>query len=203
MRLRALLFGTAATLAIALAIGVVALAGQANFSKVNSCVTIDPITGKCTTSTSPAATTASALLLSTSAGGGSLGPTAAFLLVGWRETGIGGGTTVQLADADPTTPMSTVVYGCINNGGNHPQAANKEVFVFPVSVTGTFTPDRNGQYIGSITSNSTPSAASLGFSCPPGQAVVMVSVQFVNMVLTDLTYGGSTLVPDASAVFIG
>jgi hypothetical protein len=53
---------------------------------------------------------------------------------------------------------------------------------------GTFTVDKNGSLVGSL-STSPPSAASLGFSCPGGQKVTFVSVEYSNVMLTDTTNG--------------
>jgi hypothetical protein len=89
------------------------------------------------------------------------------------------------------------VYACINGGGNHPQAANKETVNAEVSANGSFEP-RNGRVQASLTAGP-PSAGA--FSCPSGQRLVLASVSYTNIVLAHTTNRVSTTVPDASRTF--
>jgi hypothetical protein len=89
------------------------------------------------------------------------------------------------------------VYACINGGGNHPQAANKETVNAEVFANGSFEP-RNGRVQASLTAGP-PSASA--FSCPSGQRLVLASVSYTNIVLAHTTNGVSTTVPDASRTF--
>jgi hypothetical protein len=84
----------------------------------------------------------------------------------------------------------TITYECVNNGGSNPAASNKKTFVTTASRTGNFTADRNGNIVGSLTLEPR-SAASLGFSCPPGQTVTLVSVSYSNVRVVDSTSGAS------------
>ncbi|MBA2751466.1 MAG: hypothetical protein H0U41_04400 [Actinobacteria bacterium] len=55
---------------------------------------------------------------------------------------------------------------------------------------GTFTAAKNGNLVGSQTTL-VPSASSLGFSCPRGQTVTLVSVTYSNITITDSTSGAT------------
>jgi hypothetical protein len=98
------------------------------------------------------------------------------LVCTFKEAGLG--TTVS-TEAVTCSADASAVYACINGGGNHPKAANKETVNGPVSGGGNF-PVRNGQTTGSITV-APPSAGS--FSCPNGQDLVLASVCYSNITL--------------------
>jgi hypothetical protein len=102
------------------------------------------------------------------------------LLVSFKEAGLGDNQLITyVASAD-----ATATYACFNNGGNHPQATNKETVSGPVSATGTFSSGRNGTISQTLTLNP-PSAGS--FSCPPGQRLVLAAVSYTNVAITDTT----------------
>jgi hypothetical protein len=114
------------------------------------------------------------------------------LVVSFDERGLGNGNIDYLLSAD-----SSAVYACINGGGKHPQAANKETVNGDVSAAGSFE-SKNGRVQASLTAG--PISAG-DFSCPGGQRLVLASVSYWNIVLTDTTNGTSTPVPDVSRVF--
>jgi hypothetical protein len=98
------------------------------------------------------------------------------LVCTFKEAGLGNVPSANITcSAD-----ATAVYACINGGGNHPKATNKETVSGPVSGGGTF-PVRNGQTTGSITV-APPGPGS--FSCPPGQRLVLASVSYSNVTLS-------------------
>ncbi len=113
------------------------------------------------------------------------------LVVSFDERGLGNDNIDYTLTAD-----ASAVYACINGGGNHPQAANKETVNAEVSAAGSFEP-KNGRVVASLTAGP-PSAG--GFTCPPGQRLVLASVSYTNIVLTDTTNGVTTSVPDASRI---
>jgi len=115
------------------------------------------------------------------------------LVVNFDERGLGNDNIDYTLTAD-----ATAVYACINGGGNHPQAANKETVNAEVSAGGSFEP-KNGRVVASLSAGP-PSAGD--FSCPSGQRLVLASVSYTNIVLTDTTNGVSTSVPDASRTFL-
>ena len=63
-----------------------------------------------------------------------------------------------------------------------------------MSQSGKFTADKNGNIVGSLTL-SPRSASSVGFSCPPGQTVTLVSVSYSNVRVVDSTSGASIALP--------
>jgi hypothetical protein len=113
-------------------------------------------------------------------------------VVNWDERGLGNLNIDYTLTAD-----ASAVFACINGGGNHPQAANKETVNAEVSASGSFEP-RNGRITASLTAGP-PSAG--GFTCPGGQRLVLASVSYTNIVLTDTSNGVSAGLPDASRTF--
>jgi hypothetical protein len=113
------------------------------------------------------------------------------LLVSFRETGLGN-------TPDPVQYLvegtASVTYACINGGGNHPKASNKQTTNSPISQGAEFVPD-NGNVEETITVD-VPGAGS--FSCPNGQRLELVCVTYSGMTLTDTDHDVSTGVPGAS-----
>ena len=114
------------------------------------------------------------------------------LVVSFDERGLGNDNVDYTLTAD-----ATALYACINRGGKHPQAANKESFEGQVSGGGSFEV-KNGRVVASLTAG--PLLAPQ-FTCPSGQNRVLAAVSYSNIVLTDTTNGVSTSVADASRVF--
>ncbi|HEU4349235.1 MAG TPA: hypothetical protein VFR35_15780 [Actinoplanes sp.] len=118
------------------------------------------------------------------------------LLVGYDEAGVGNATvnyTIDVTDA-------TAVYACINGGNNHPKAANKETV--SSSLTVSFSRDPvNGRVRGTTSPPIGPTDKG-DFACPSGQTLVLASVSYSGITLTDTTNNVSTAVPDASRTFV-
>lgn len=112
------------------------------------------------------------------------------LVVKFKEAGLPSGA-VETITANAT---ATTTYECVNRGGHNPSASNKTTTVTQVSKSGTFTADKNGNVVGTLTL-SPPTAAQLGFSCPPGQTVTFVSVTYSNISVSDSTSGASIALP--------
>ena len=108
------------------------------------------------------------------------------LVCKFKEAGLAAGS-VQNVTCSATT---STAYECVNGGGQNPRASNKRTFKTTTSRTQPFTADKNGNLVGSITL-SPPTAAQLGFSCPPGQTVTFVSVSYSGIRITDQTSGAS------------
>ena len=118
------------------------------------------------------------------------------LVVSWKEAGLGNNVLV----AYKATADSVALWGCINGGGNHPQAANKETVSGPLSAEGSFRSGKNGQIKAALTFG--PILSTPDFECPPGQKLRLLEVYYTNIQLTDITNGLPTLfLPDVSRVF--
>jgi len=116
------------------------------------------------------------------------------VVVSFKEAGLGNNQLITYE----ATATATATYLCINNGGNHPQAANKETVSGPVSATGTFSSGKNGQVTASLTL--TPPDAG-DFHCPPGQKMVLAQVTYTNITLTDTTDNVTTSVDSGPLTF--
>ena len=92
----------------------------------------------------------------------------------FRLAGLGSNVSITVtASAD-----STATYACLNRGQNCPNAANKSTVTGTVTAQGIFTSGKNGSIRGSLTIDP-PSNATL--TCPGGQKLVLVSVDFTNV----------------------
>jgi hypothetical protein len=98
------------------------------------------------------------------------------LVVSWDEAGLGNENIDYTLTAD-----STAVYACINNGGNHPKASNKESVNGSVSKGGSFQA-RNGRVKASLTAGPLTDPS---FTCPSGQTRILAKVTYSNIVLSD------------------
>jgi hypothetical protein len=114
------------------------------------------------------------------------------LVVSFDERGLGNENVDYTLTAD-----ATALYACLNKGGNHPQAANKEQFEGQVSGGASIEP-KNGRVVASIPAGPLQAPQ---FTCPSGQQRVLAAVTYTNIVLTDTTNNVSTSVPDASRTF--
>jgi hypothetical protein len=103
------------------------------------------------------------------------------LIVSWKEAGLGNNITATYeADAN-----ATATYACINGGGNHPSASNKETFTAPVTGTGSFSSGKNGSISAQLEVEE-PGPGS--FSCPSGQTMILAFVSYSAITDTDLTF---------------
>ncbi len=116
------------------------------------------------------------------------------LVVSWDEAGVGQEQVNYILSAD-----ASATYACINNGGNHPKAANKETFHGPLSSPETGFLPENGRVKGTLSVG--PLSAG-SFSCPNGQTLVLACVSYTNIVLTDTTNSVTETFADTSRVFL-
>jgi hypothetical protein len=114
------------------------------------------------------------------------------LVVNWDEAGLGNGDIDYTLTAD-----ATALYACINNGGHHPKASNKESFQGSVSSGGSFQA-KNGRVRASLTAGPLTEPS---FECPSGQTRVLAQATYTNIVLTDTTNDVVENVADASRCF--
>jgi hypothetical protein len=115
------------------------------------------------------------------------------LVVAFDESGLGNENINYTLTAD-----ATATYACINGGNNHPKAANKETRAGQVSTGGTFQA-KNGRVQASLVTG--PLSAG-GFTCPSGQRLVLASVTYSNIVLTDTSNNVSTNLGSVSRTLV-
>ena len=108
------------------------------------------------------------------------------LVCQFKEAGLAAGSTESISCG----ATEAVTYECVNGGGKNPSASNKRTFNTSDRKSGSFTADRNGNLVGSLTL-SPVSAASLGFSCPGGQTVTLKSVSYSSVQIVDATSGAT------------
>ena len=124
------------------------------------------------------------------------GATKGALVITIDEAGVG----QQDISYSVTVNTATATYACINGGGNHPQASNKETVSKQLSLPlGTFSPI-NGRVQVSVTLAGTPLPKG-DFSCPSGQSLVLAGVSYSGITLTDTTNNVSTGLADTGATF--
>ena len=109
------------------------------------------------------------------------------------EAGVG----QQLVNYTLHVDTASATYACINGGGNHPKAANKETHSSSLTAQASFNPT-NGRVKASI---STGPVSAGSFSCPGGQRLVLASVSYSGITLTDTTNNVTTTVADTSRTF--
>jgi hypothetical protein len=115
------------------------------------------------------------------------------LVCNFKEAGLSAGSTETIT----CSATESVTYECVNGGGKNPSAANKTTFQTSGQSSGTFPVDQNGNLVGSQTLDVT-SPSDLGFSCPGGQRLVLVSVFYTNVRVIDQTSGASASLADHS-----
>ncbi len=98
----------------------------------------------------------------------------------FKEAGLG--TTVATESITLSVATATSEYFCINGGGKHPSATNKQTASSSLQASGNF-PVRNGQTTGSL---SVGPVGPQGFSCPNGQTLTLISVSYTGVQLTGL-----------------
>jgi hypothetical protein len=128
-----------------------------------------------------------------SEGTASITSSGAYLVTNFKEAGLGNTATTEAITLSAT---ATATYVCVNGGGNHPKASNKQSVTTPLSNTQSF-PVRNGQTTGSI-SVGPPAAGPFQPPCSPPQTVELAFVSYTNVVLIGLA-GDTSAEPDLSA----
>lgn len=102
----------------------------------------------------------------------------------WKEAGVGNNTLINYTAA----ANSCVIYACINTGGQHPQASNKESKSATPFSQVTCPSDQNGNVVCSVSVG--PPASTL--SCPDKQGPYLTWVEYKNITITDNTNMVST-----------
>jgi hypothetical protein len=107
------------------------------------------------------------------------------LTVSFKEAGLGNNQTVEIV----LTADVSVLWGCINGGGKHPKASNKESVEGPVSKGGLFTSGKNGQVTDSLSISADDLPMPTDWDCPPGQRAEILEATYSNILLCDTTNG--------------
>jgi hypothetical protein len=163
---------------------VVAFAGAPTFLPQKIIATIT----SSTTTPASAVSAADASLAATST-------TTDVLLVSFQEIRVGQNTGITYE----VKANASATYACINGGSKNPKASNKLTVTAPVSQTGTFFSDVNGNVKGSI--EVTPPGPG-DFTCPNGQQLVLAKLLFTGITLEDTTnhvFAGS--IPDQTKTY--
>jgi hypothetical protein len=103
------------------------------------------------------------------------------LLISVRATGLGniGSVEIKAGAEDPESPgtaRADAVWGCVNKGGQIPNAENKRSSGAEISVSDNFSVTKNGSVRGTLTV-AAPGPES-GFRCPGGQRLELLSVTY-------------------------
>lgn len=110
-----------------------------------------------------------------------VGPDGA-LVIAWKEAGLGQNVLIDYT----ASATAQATYVCVNGGGKHPQAANKETLTEPVSQSGSFASGKNGNVVGELVVDP-PGPGT--FACPPGQRLQLACVVYSDLALSDDTNG--------------
>jgi hypothetical protein len=108
------------------------------------------------------------------------------LVVTFKEAGLAAGSTETIT----LSATATTTYACVNNGGQIPDAANKQTTATTATASGEFTADQNGNIVGSLTLTP-PGPGTNTLVCPPGQTETFQSVSYSNITLTDADSGAT------------
>jgi hypothetical protein len=117
------------------------------------------------------------------------------LQVSWDEAGVGNAQVNYTLSA-----QSSATYACINGGGNHPKAANKQSVNGPLSSPNTGFKPENGRVTATNGLSVGPLPSTL--VCPSGQTFVLACVSYTNITLTDTTNNVTANIADVSRTFV-
>ncbi len=117
------------------------------------------------------------------------------LQVSWDEAGVGNATVNYTLSA-----QSSATYACINGGGNHPKASNKQSVNGPLSSPNTGFKPQNGRV--TVTNGLSVGPLPSTLVCPSGQTFVLACVSYTDITLTDTTNNVATSIADVSRTFV-
>jgi hypothetical protein len=132
-----------------------------------------------------------------SEGTASITSSGAYKVSNFKEAGLG--NTVSTESITLHVDSATAVYACVNGGGKHPKAANKQSVTSPLTFTAPF-PVRNGSTTGSIQVGP-PAAGPFQPPCNPPMTVELVQVSYSGVELIGLA-GDTSAEPNLSACLV-
>jgi hypothetical protein len=101
------------------------------------------------------------------------------VLVCFKEAGLGSNVLIEYA----ATAQVTATFVCVNNGGECPNAANKQTVSGPATGTGAFSSGKNGSIDECIIIDG-PDAPDF---CPGGQTETLDVISYASIAITDTT----------------
>src|SRR6266498_5096390 len=107
--------------------------------------------------------------------------------VSFTIAGLGDNQTLTVT----ASAHADAIYGCLNHGQQCPNAANKVEVQADVSATGTFTSGKNGQIAACLGVDPPPTS----LTCPNGQELVLVSVTYTNVSVSEPAAGSCNPTP--------
>src|SRR5262249_7617878 len=96
--------------------------------------------------------------------------------------------------------QASALYGCINGGGNHPKATNKQAVNGPLTSPSTGFNPINGRV--TVTNGISLGPLPSTLQCPSGQTFTLACVSYTGTILTDTTNGVTANVGNVSRVFV-
>jgi hypothetical protein len=117
------------------------------------------------------------------------------LQVSWDESGVGQSTVNYTLST-----QASALYACLNGGGNHPKAANKQAVNGPLSSPSTGFNPTNGRV--KVTNGISVGPLQSSLNCPSGQTFVLACVSYTGITLTDTTNGVTANIADVSRTFV-
>ncbi len=115
------------------------------------------------------------------------------LVVNFKIAGLG----KNVATTITASAHATAIYACRNNGGNFPSDPKKQEVSGPVSASGEFTSGKNGQITGILILMPPPTT----LECPSGQNVVLASVSYTNVQVSEPNAGTAAIAGTFSSTF--
>jgi hypothetical protein len=121
----------------------------------------------------------------------------AYQVSNFKEAGLG--NTVSTESITLHVDSATATYACVNGGGKHPKAVNKQSVSSPLTFTGSFAV-RNGATTGTIQVGPPP-AGPFSPPCNPPMTVELVQVSYSGVQLIGLA-GDTSSEPNLSACLV-
>jgi hypothetical protein len=117
------------------------------------------------------------------------------LQVSWDEAGVGNATVNYMLSTD-----ASATYACINGGGQHPKASNKQSVNGPITSPSVAFNPQNGRV--TVTNGISVGPLPSTLVCPSGQTFVLACVAYTNIRLADTTNRVTASIPDVSRTFV-
>ena len=131
---------------------------------------------------------------------GSIASPSGALQLSWDEAGLGNANVNYTLGTTANPVQASATYACINGGGNHPKAANKQSVNGPLAVVGASFQPQNGRV--TVTNGLTAGPLASTLTCPGGQTFVLACVAYSNITLVDTTNNVIANIPNQAQTFV-